>query len=70
MTPAVELLKQLISTPSPSRREEATASLLFDYLQKAGAEPRREANNVWAVAPGYDSSRPTLLLNSHHDTVD
>lgn len=70
MTRAVELLKQLIATPSPSRREEATATLLFDYLQKAGAEPRRKANNVWAVAPGYDPSRPTLLLNSHHDTVD
>lgn len=66
---SVELLSRLIETPSPSRKEEATASLLFDEMESRGLNPRRVANNVYAVAPGYDPSRPTLLLNSHHDTV-
>ena len=70
MNEAVELLKRLVATPSPSRREEATAALLYEWLDQRGAQPRREGNNIWAVAPGYDSARPTLLLNSHHDTVD
>lgn len=66
---AIELLKRLIATPSISRREDATADFLFGHLQALGAEPRRHFNNVWAVAPGFDPTRPTLLLNSHHDTV-
>lgn len=65
----IDLLSRLIATPSISRDESATATLLFDWLDAAGAEPERVFNNVFAVAPDYDPSRPTLLLNSHHDTV-
>lgn len=68
MTP-VELLCRLIETPSPSRKEDDTAALIFSEMERRGLNPRREANNVYAVAPGYDPERPTLLLNSHHDTV-
>ena len=66
---AVELLKQLIATPSLSRQEDATASILMQWLEDRGVDPRRFHNNVWAVCADYDASRPTLLLNSHHDTV-
>jgi acetylornithine deacetylase len=66
---AIQLLMTLIRTPSFSREEEATASLIFDFLATHGAQPQRQQHNVWAVAPGYDAARPTLLLNSHHDTV-
>lgn len=67
--PEIALLSSLIATPSVSRDEQATADLIFDYLDRAGASPRRVYNNVWALSKGYDPSRPTLLLNSHHDTV-
>lgn len=67
---AVELLSRLIATPSPSRQEEATGGIWHDWLRAKGVdETERLHNNVFAVAPGYDPSRPTLLLNSHHDTV-
>ena len=65
----VELLRQLISTPSFSRSEDATAALLFDAFAGMGFGPRRFRNNVWAVSEGFDASRLTLMLNSHHDTV-
>lgn len=66
---AVCLLRELIAIPSVSRDEAGTAGILFEWLASRGASPRLTANNVWAVAEGYDPARPTLLLNSHHDTV-
>ncbi len=69
VTDAVELLKRLIATPSLSRDEARTADLIFGYLAERGAAPERLANNVWVRAEGFDPARPTLLLNSHHDTV-
>lgn len=66
---AVGLLEQLIATPSFSREEAATATLIFDFLAAHGARPQRQGHNVWAVAPGYAPGRPTVLLSSHHDTV-
>ena len=68
-TEAIGLLKQLIATPSVSRSEAQTAELLFAFLSDRGATPERLANNVWARSEGFDPTRPTLLLNSHHDTV-
>ena len=69
ITEAVELLKQLIATPSRSRDEARTADLLHAFLAQCGAAPERLANNVWVRSEGFDPARPTLLLNSHHDTV-
>ena len=66
---AVALLQALIATPSLSRDEARTGDLLFAFLAEHGAAPERLHNNVWARAEGYDPARPTLLLNSHHDTV-
>lgn len=66
---AVELLKGLVSIPSVSRDEAGTAALLFDFLASRGASPERSANNVYARSADFDPARPTLLLNSHHDTV-
>ncbi len=68
-TEAVELLQALIATPSTSRDEARTGDLLFAFLSEHGAAPERLYNNVWARAEGFDPTRPTLLLNSHHDTV-
>lgn len=69
VTDAVELLKRLIATPSLSRDEARTAELIAGYLAEHGAAPERLANNVWVRSEGFDPARPTLLLNSHHDTV-
>lgn len=66
---AVELLQALIATPSTSRDEARTGDLLHAFLADHGAAPERLFNNVWARAEGFDPRRPTLLLNSHHDTV-
>ncbi|MDE7237979.1 MAG: M20/M25/M40 family metallo-hydrolase, partial [Paramuribaculum sp.] len=66
---AVELLRKLIATPSPSGSEKSTADIIREWLYSYGATTHRLHNNVWAIAPGYDDALPTLLLNSHHDTV-
>lgn len=66
---AIELLKQLISIQSYSKEEDKTADLLVDYLRDHGFKPQRKINNVWAWAGFVDETKPTLLLNSHHDTV-
>lgn len=66
---AIALLKQLIATPSVSRDESNTASILHDFLLSHGIAAERISNNVWAKCKNYDNSKPTLLLNSHHDTV-
>lgn len=67
---AVSLLQRLIATPSPSREEAATADIWEGWLLSQGAtDVRRFHNNVWTVAPGFSPARPTLMLNSHHDTV-
>ncbi|ELR69622.1 Acetylornithine deacetylase [Fulvivirga imtechensis AK7] len=66
---AVELLKQLIAIPSFSREEKGTADLLEDYLVNKSIAIHRSGNNVWAFNTFYDANKPTILLNSHHDTV-
>lgn len=73
MTPAtqraIELLKQLIATPSHTRDEGTTADLLAAFLEREGVEVERIHNNLIAHSEGFDPTRDTLLLNSHHDTV-
>ncbi|MFI3314468.1 MAG: M20 family metallo-hydrolase [Rikenellaceae bacterium] len=67
---AIELLKQLISTPSLSRDESATADIVASFLSANGVEEIcRDKNNVWAYNRHFDPNKPTILLNSHHDTV-
>ena len=66
---AVDLLRNLISTPSTSRNENAAADLVENCFANLGLKSSRHGNNVWAVVPGYDPCKPTILLNSHIDTV-
>lgn len=68
-TAAVELLTQLIATPSFSKEEDKTALILEQFFRSHGIPTNRLLNNVWAVNQHYDASKPSLLLNSHHDTV-
>lgn len=69
MQAELKLLQELICLPSTSREEQATAAHIEQYLQKQGIQTVRLHHNIWAQHPGYDASRFTLLLNSHHDTV-
>ncbi|HTI57520.1 M20 family metallo-hydrolase [Mucilaginibacter sp.] len=66
---AVVLLQQLIMIPSFSREEALTADLIEKYLSDKGVETHRKMNNIWAFNLHFDESKPTILLNSHHDTV-
>ena len=70
MNTYIQLLQKMIATPSFSREENLTADLLAAFLSDKGvAEVHRQQNNVWAYNRHFDSSKPTILLNSHHDTV-
>lgn len=65
---AVELLKQLISTPRVSRYETAAADIFEQQVQKWGMTCRRIGNNI-LIQEETDPRKPTLLLNAHIDTV-
>jgi len=66
---AVELLKNLISIPSYSRDEKEAADFLQRHIEATGYICGRKGNNVWVLSPAFDTSKPTILLNSHIDTV-
>jgi acetylornithine deacetylase len=68
-TDAIELLKDLISTESFSRQEDKTGTLIHSFLSDRHIPAFRLKNNVWAQNKHYDEAKPTILLNSHHDTV-
>ncbi|WP_166332405.1 M20 family metallo-hydrolase [Sphingobacterium chungjuense] len=66
---SLALLQQLIQTPSLSREEDETAQLIQNFLTRKGIVSERVAHNVIAYNRFFDESKPTILLNSHHDTV-
>ena len=66
---AIALLSELISIPSFSREEDIAADFLEKYLETKGYIASRSGNNIWLMSPGFDTDRPTILLNSHIDTV-
>jgi acetylornithine deacetylase len=68
-TDTLELLKQLISIPSLSNNEDAVSDFLFDYIINKGFEPSRKGNNIWLRNKYFSTELPTILLNSHLDTV-
>ena len=66
---AVALLRELIAIPSISREETQAADHLQRYIEMQGMETGRLGNNGWCMGPQFDLKKPTLLLNSHIDTV-
>ena len=66
---AIDLLKELISIQSFSSEEDKTADAIEQWFNAFEIPFQREINNVFAVNKHFDESKPTLLLNSHHDTV-
>ena len=66
---AIQLLKDLIEIPSFSSEEQHTAKRIEAWFNINKIPFNRNQNNIWAVNKYFDASKPTLLLNSHHDTV-
>jgi acetylornithine deacetylase len=66
---ALLLLTQLIATPSTSGNEQETARIIESFLHRRDIKSYRLNNNVWAYNRYYNADKPTILLNSHHDTV-
>jgi len=66
---AIALLQQLIAIQSYSKEESTAADFLERYIEIKGYVVSRKENNVWMLSPGFEPKRPTILLNSHIDTV-
>ena len=66
---SVSLLKKLIAIPSFSKEESVTADCIETFFRERNIQSNRYLNNVWAANLYFDEAKPTLLLNSHHDTV-
>lgn len=66
---AIVLLKQLIATQSFSREENLTGDILEEFFRERNVPFRRKINNIWARNKHFNKDLPTVLLNSHHDTV-
>lgn len=65
----IKLLQRLIATPSFSRAEDQTAGLIADFFTQKNIPTHRKGNNVWVKSRHWQADKPTILLNSHHDTV-
>lgn len=68
-TSAIDLLSKMIAIPSLSRGEKEIADFLEQWIEEHGYDVNRMGNNIWLLSPGFDASKPTILLNSHIDTV-
>ena len=66
---AIGLLKQLIATPSFSKEEDNSSALIKSFLETNEVKTEQYLYNISAKNKYFDANKPTLLLNSHHDTV-
>ena len=65
----VVLLRKIVSISSLSKMEDEVANYLADYLYSKGIKVERIKNNIVAYNQHYNAEYPTLMLNSHLDTV-
>jgi acetylornithine deacetylase len=66
---AIQLLKQLIATPSFSKEEDNSSAVIKNFLEKHEVKTEQLLYNIWAKNKYFNTTKPTILLNSHHDTV-
>ena len=66
---AIALLHDLISIQSFSSEEDKTAARIGQWFNNHNIPFQQQDYNVYAFNKAFDQSKPTLLLNSHHDTV-
>ncbi|MGY6523211.1 MAG: M20 family metallo-hydrolase [Mongoliitalea sp.] len=65
----IKLLQALIAVPSFSKEEAQTANEIQSFFESKNIPTERHGNNVWVKNLFFDPSKPSILLNSHHDTV-
>lgn len=66
---AIHLLCKLIETSSFSKEEDKTTNIIETFFKEREIPTQKHLNNIWAKNKYFEVSKPTLLLNSHHDTV-
>jgi acetylornithine deacetylase len=66
---AIHLLQKMIAIPSFSKEENEVATCIEDFLKERGIVAHRLQNNVYAHSAFFNETKPTIILNSHHDTV-
>ncbi len=66
---SIDLLKQMIAIPSYSKEEKAVADMLDECMKSCHLNTNRKGNNIWTISPNFNPNKPTILLNSHIDTV-
>lgn len=66
---AIDLLKQLIAIPSFSKEEDNSSALIRSFLENNKIKSEQYLYNIWASNKSFNANKPTILLNSHHDTV-
>lgn len=65
----ISFLQQMIQIPSLSKEENLRGDFIESFLKTKNISVVREKNNLWAKNKYFDNSKPTILLNSHIDTV-
>ena len=66
---AIELLKKIIAIPSFSGEEDKVVDLILTTLADYGYIAERKGNNIWVKSRNFDAAKPTILMDSHLDTV-
>ncbi|MGB1449749.1 MAG: M20 family metallo-hydrolase [Flavobacteriaceae bacterium] len=66
---AILLLRDLIAIQSFSSEERETANRIGQWFSDHDIPYQQQDYNVYAFNKAFDKNKPTLLLNSHHDTV-
>ncbi|HLT79626.1 MAG TPA: M20 family metallo-hydrolase [Cyclobacteriaceae bacterium] len=66
---ALNLLQEMIATPSFSKEEEEVSFVIEDFFERRHIHTYRRMNNIWVKNRHFSPDKPTVLLNSHHDTV-
>jgi len=65
----IELLQKLIGVSSFSKEEDKAADVIRKFLKSKKIPFETKLNNTWAKNKHYNFLKPTILLNSHIDTV-
>ena len=66
---AISLLQSLIKTPSYSGEEDKVADTIAVFLSDHSIDFDRKGHNLISQNKYFDKSKLTVVLNSHHDTV-
>ncbi len=66
---SLNLLKGLIEIPSFSKEEVQAANYINNFFTQKGIPTERFGNNIIVQNKHFDPDKPSILLNSHHDTV-